>query len=173
MNAEYRLPDGRSYRIRPIRAEDRPALHRGFLQMSPQARYLRFHTAREVLTDPELDHLVNCDGQNRIAFVAVGLDEKGIENAEIGVARCYRNAEDPSVAEVAFLVVDHWQGLGIGYRLLTTLAEYCLQIGVTHWNALVLAENAGAFHLFERVGRIRSKHWTGGVAELDIAIEPG
>lgn len=138
--------------------------------MSPQARLLRFHTAREDLTDGELDHLVNCDGQDRIAFVAVGLSEEGEENAEIGVARCYRNAEDPSLAEVAFLVVDRWQGLGIGSRLLSTLASHCREVGVTRWSAMVLAENEGAFRLLERVGRLASKRWTGGVAEVEIDL---
>lgn len=170
MRAEYRLSDGRRYVIRPIRVEDRPALHRGFMQMSSEARFLRFHTAREDLTDGELDHLVNCDGQNRIAFVAVGLSEEGEENAEIGVARCYRSAEDPSLAEVAFLVVDRWQHLGIGDRLLATLAEYCVGVGVTRWSAMVLAENEGAFRLLERVGTPVSKRWSGGVAEMILEL---
>jgi GNAT superfamily N-acetyltransferase len=138
--------------------------------MSPQARFLRFHSSREDLTEAELDHLVNCDGYDRIAFVAVGLSEEGEENAEIGVARCYRNAEDPTLAEVAFLVVDRWQGLGIGHRLLETLAAHCLEVGVTRWSALVLAENDGAFHLLEGVGRLVAKRWAGGAAEVEIDL---
>lgn len=137
--------------------------------MSPRSRYLRFHTTREELTDSELDHLVNCDGRDRIAFVVVGVDETG-ECAEIGVARCYRQADDPQLAEVAFLVVDAWQGLGIGHRLLSTLAAYCVEVGVLRWSAMVVGENDEAFRMFERVGTVLSKRWSGGVAEVVVEL---
>lgn len=139
------------------------------MQMSPRSRHLRFHSSRDELSDSELDHLVNCDGRDRIAFVASGLDEKG-ECAEIGVARCYRSADDPQLAEVAFLIVDAWQGLGIGYRLLSTLAVYCVEVGVLRWSAMVLAENEEAFRLFDRVGTVVAKRWSGGVAELVVEL---
>src|SRR5439155_6177136 len=38
------LDDGRSYRLRPIRPEDEPALHRAFRRLSPETIRMRFFT---------------------------------------------------------------------------------------------------------------------------------
>ncbi|MGV3614462.1 MAG: GNAT family N-acetyltransferase [Fimbriimonas sp.] len=171
MDAVYRLPDGRRYVIRPIRRDDGPRLLSGFAQMSPRSRLLRFHTQREELNEWEIEHLVSCDGDYQIAVVASGIDDEGRENAEIGVARCYRTADDPSLAEVAFLVVDRWQGLGIGSRLLSNLADHCLRVGVTRWSAQVMAENEIAFRLLEGVGTVQSLQWAQGVAEMVLELE--
>ncbi|MDR3690329.1 MAG: GNAT family N-acetyltransferase [Fimbriimonas sp.] len=147
-----RTTDGVRYGIRQIRQEDRPYLVIGIQELSPITRYRRFLSARTTLTDSELDHLLSCDGWNHIAVVAASVDEDGRELDGIGVARFHRDPNNPSVGEVAIVVIDAWQGKGIGFTLLQELKRLCVNVGVEDWKATIMGENEAAQALFAKVG---------------------
>lgn len=122
-------------------------------------------------TDAELDYLTECDGLDRIAIVAIGLDEAGEEAEGVGVARAYRDVRDPTQAEVAVVVIDAWQGAGVGRILLESLAHRSRETGIHLWTASVLAENAEAARLLESFGSVVARRWSGGVQELTVRLE--
>jgi GNAT superfamily N-acetyltransferase len=134
---------------------------------------MRFHGERTSFTTEELDYLTACDGVDRIAEVAVGLDSSGEEEIGVAVARAYRDPRDEERAEVAIVVIDEWQGVGVGGMLLGVLAERCLAVGIRHWRAYVLGENAEAVRLLESIGTVTARRWCGGVQEVEIAIGLG
>jgi len=59
----------------------------------------------------------------------------------VGVARYIALPYDPGVAEVAIAVDDHWQGRGIGRRLLGALFDRARAEGVTCLLAYVDTDN--------------------------------
>jgi GNAT superfamily N-acetyltransferase len=58
----------------------------------------------------------------------------------------------PGQAELAFVVVDEYQGRGVGARLLHHLVVLARRAGLRELAADVLAENAPMLRVFERSG---------------------
>ncbi len=169
--ADVALRDGTSVRIRPITADDRAQLERGFERLSPKSRYLRFLAPLNELTSDMLDYLTQVDYHDHFAWVAIALDDPDLPG--IGVARYVRLAEEPTVAEPAVAVVDDYQGRGLGTILLYTLAETAMAHGVDRFRALVLAENESIIQVFLGMGA--SLRRAGGALmqiEIDLPPEP-
>ncbi|RYG24044.1 GNAT family N-acetyltransferase [bacterium] len=164
------LRDGRRVAVRPIQPSDRVHLELGLERLGERTRRMRFHGERTAFTSDELDYLTRCDGVDRIAEVAIGLDSSDEEEIGVAVARAYRDAEDSERAEVAVVVIDEWQGIGVGRLLLGVLAEKCWKVGIRQWTASVLGENTEMVRLLESFGSILSRAWCGGVQELIIEL---
>ncbi len=158
-----RLRDGSSVEVRPIQPEDREYLRSGFERLSNRSRYLRFQTPLPRLSEQQLSYLTDVDHHDHEALVAI--DPKQEEG--IGVARFVRVGDD--VAECAIVVADDWQGRGLGTVLLDRLAERAREEDIARFTALVLAENADALRLLERLGETE-KRSVGPQVELDIAL---
>ena len=58
----------------------------------------------------------------------------------------------PGQAEVAFAIIDTYQGLGIGSALMRHLATLGREAGLREFTAEVLTENAPMLNVFERSG---------------------
>ena len=67
-------------------------------------------------------------------------------------ARFVRDESDPTVAEVAFIVGDAYQGRGIGTFLIGALAVAARCDGVQRFSARVLAENYPMRKILDRFG---------------------
>lgn len=163
--------DGRPYVIRPIRPEDREYLVLGLGRMSLETRYNRFHNARTEFTERELDFLVHCDGKNHLALVAMPLDDDGQECDGVGVTRFYRDSDDPEWGEVAIVIIDEWQGQGVGSHLLKALAEACIRAGVVGWRANIKPDNERAIHLFSEAGVVIERELKNEVVTLCIVLD--
>lgn len=144
---QTQLPDGETITIRPILPEDRAQLVAGFEETSEQSRFFRFMRGVDRLTDAELDYLVDVDGENHVALVAV------LENgAGVGVARYVRDTDDPTAAEAALIVVDAHHGRGIGTHLLQELALVAMTNGVEAFTAYVLPDNRAVVDSLSKAG---------------------
>jgi GNAT superfamily N-acetyltransferase len=140
LHAPFRLPDGRSLRFGPITPSARGLIERAMARLSPETSRRRFFTVRYRLSDRELDDLTNLDGVRRYA-VGASVRTPGGEVEGVGVARYARDADDPRTAELALLVVDAYQGRGIGRTLLARLAAAAIARGIARFRGLVLADN--------------------------------
>jgi GNAT superfamily N-acetyltransferase len=141
------LRDGSRVDIRPLEPDDRALLVAGFERLSPESRYRRFFGPMPHLRSRDVEYLTNVDHHDHEALVAVDPDT----GDGVGVARYVRTG--PGVAEPALVVVDDWQGRGLGSRLLDRLVERAQDEGVTRFEAPVLADNPEAIRVFERLGR--------------------
>ena len=99
------------------------------------------------LRQPPADaaRLVEVDHDLREALVAV------VGGEVIGVARYDRPADDPATAEVAVVVEDGWQGVGVGRQLLAELTELAARRGVRTLTADVQADNDRMVGLVRRL----------------------
>ncbi len=117
------LSAGLTIRLRCIRPEDKDKLQQGLARVSEQTRYLRFFTAKPRLTSAELAYFTEIDGEDHFALVASRV-EPGAEDDEgdgVAVGRFVRLPEEPHVAEPAIVVIDEFQGKGIGRVMMDRL----------------------------------------------------
>src|SRR3954447_8070408 len=105
------LLDGTLVFVRPITPQDKPLLVDGLRRISPETAMRRFLSPKFRFTPAELRYLTEVDQHDHIALVAVDVADPSLL---IAVARCVRVAAD--TADVAVVVGDPWQGLGLGPR---------------------------------------------------------
>src|SRR3954453_22374464 len=130
---------------RPVRPDDEQRFERLWPRLSPDTVYRRFHSPLRTLPDETVHHLVDVDHGRREAVVATVGDEV------VGVARYDRTPDDPSVAEVAVLVEDAWQGVGLGRQLISALADLARGRGVRTVTATVQSDNDRMVWLIRRL----------------------
>ena len=129
---------------RPVRPDDAPLFCRLWDRLSPETVYHRFHAP---LRSPPADahRLVEVDHDLREALVAV------VGGEVVGVARYDRSPADPGTADVAVVVEDAWQGVGVGRQLLGELTELAARRGVRSLTADVQADNDRMVGLVRRL----------------------
>ncbi|HJU48447.1 MAG TPA: GNAT family N-acetyltransferase, partial [Gaiellaceae bacterium] len=132
-------------RIRRLRRGERRPVLEVFAGLSERSRGLRFLGPKPRLGERELATLVDV-GAERQAVVAI----ERSTGRTVGVARFAPDGD--GTAEVAFAVVDAWQGRGVGRLLADELREVGLGVGLTHFTATVAAGNAAAAALLRRLG---------------------
>ncbi len=91
---------------------------------------------------------MNIDFASHVALVAVMKD--GGRRAIVGGGRYV--VVRPGTAEVAFTVVDKYQGQGIGTALMRHLATLSRDAGLTELIAEVLPENTPMLKVFDKSG---------------------
>ncbi len=137
-----------------------------FAGLSEQSRYLRFHTPMPRLPGSMRRSLLDVDGHDRAGLVAEVPGPRG--TLPLGMARLDRTGS--CHAELAIAVVDTWQGLGIGRRLMTELSELADRNGYSLLQAYVLRENQRALRLLETVFPGARVHWDGSVVQVDCPV---
>jgi ribosomal protein S18 acetylase RimI-like enzyme len=130
---------------RPVRPADQTLFCRLWGRLSPETVYRRFHAPVRTLPEETVRRLVTVDHDQRDAVVAV------VGGEVVGVARYDRPVDDPSTAEIAVLVEDAWQGVGLGRQLLTELTGLAARRGVRTLTATVQPDNEAVLGLLRRV----------------------
>jgi RimJ/RimL family protein N-acetyltransferase len=139
---------GRRVEIRALRPEDRGHLIAAVHSMSANSLSRRFFAVRREFTEKETSYFVNVDFINHVALVAV-LDEND-RSAIVGGGRYV--VVKPGRAEVAFAVVDQYQGQGIGAALMHHLCAIAGAASLKELIAEVLPENVAMLKVFENSG---------------------
>ena len=157
--------------VRPIIPSDADALANALWELESDSRMRRFFFDKSDLSEKELEHLANPDGVNHIAYgLAVGIEG---ETEPIAVARCFRDAEDPQLAEIAIVTADAWQGLGAGNELLRSLSEAAYSVGVRRWSAQMYSDNSAMRGLLDRSATKQIERMIGsGIVEMIYEITP-
>jgi GNAT superfamily N-acetyltransferase len=130
---------------RPVRPDDESRFCRMWPRLSRETVYRRFHAPLHRLPPETVRRLVTVDHELREAVVAVVGEEI------VGVARYDRPAEAPATAEVALLVEDAWQGVGLGRQLVRELTRLAAQRGVRTLTATVQPDNDRVIALIRRL----------------------
>lgn len=140
------LRDGATVRVRPMTADDEPAL-RDFLDaLSIESRALRFFSAGADL-HRAASYMAVLEPERGHGLVAVaGEPERIVAHA------AYIREPSRDRAEVAFEVADAWQGRGISTVLLAHLSELATAQGIETFTAAVLPENRRMIQVFRDSG---------------------
>ena len=154
------LRDGRTFEVRALEPSDEAEMLAAVGRIGTQSLYRRFMGAKRGFSDKERAFFLNVDFINHVALVAVVKEE---DHASIVAGGRYI-VEKPGTAEVAFAVVDDYQGQGIGAILLRHLAALAREAGLKEFTAEVLADNTPMLKVFERSGlKFSSKRSADGI----------
>ena len=156
--------------IRMIQPGDKQKLVDGFQRLSANSRYFRFFNHKNVLTLTELRFFTEFDGMNHVALGAFELTTTGAEGALVGVARFIRHPNATEVAEFSLVVVDDWQGLGIGRLLLKRLLAAAAERGVEQFQGDLLVENHRMRKLISRICAEADFHRDGSVVAVKFPV---
>jgi len=143
-----KLRNGRAVEIRALKPDDRDDLVAAVGRSSAQSVYRRFFGARRHFSEKEIAFFVNIDFKSHVALVAA-LQEDG-KHEIVGGGRYV--VTTPGRAEVAFTVVDQYQGQGVGGVLLRHLAIIAREAGLQELIAEVLPDNTPMLKVFRSSG---------------------
>jgi RimJ/RimL family protein N-acetyltransferase len=147
-SAQEYMHNGQRVEIRALQPDDQAALVAAVGRASSDSLYRRFFGPKRAFTEREIAYFVNVDFVNHVALVAV-VEEDG-KPAIIAGARYV--IVQPGQAEVAFAVVDQYQGQGLGTLLMRHLVALARAAGIRQLIAEVLPDNVSMLKVFERSG---------------------
>jgi GNAT superfamily N-acetyltransferase len=142
------LRDGRSVEIRAVVPDDRAAFLAAIDCSSARSLYRRFFGVRRYFSEQEIAFFLNVDFIKHVALVAVAEDHG--RPVILGGGRYV--VLQLGKAEVAFAVVDQYQGLGVGTALMRHLIAIAREAGIKELTAEVLPDNAPMLKVFEKSG---------------------
>lgn len=154
--------------IRPARLDDEGRVRDFVAALSPRTQTLRFFTGVGRPGTSLVRAMIARDDR-RHALLAVRPAETGEE--VVGHAMCC-HVEDGTVAEIAVVVADEWQGRGIGTRLVRWLVLHAAAHGADALGMDIMGEN-------RRLLRVVRRHWpdarmrvSSGTVEVRAPIGP-
>jgi RimJ/RimL family protein N-acetyltransferase len=147
-SAAERLRDGRTIEIRALRLDDKEDMLAAVDRTSVQSLQRRFFVPKRSLSDKEVSFFMNVDFTNHVALVGQ-IDEGG---RPVIVAGGRYIVVKPGQAELAFVVIDAYQGKGIGTMLMRHLLSIARDAGLKELTAEVLPENSAMLKVFGGFG---------------------
>jgi acetyltransferase len=150
---EYRktvkIKDGTRVLLRPIKPEDEPMWHDLLANCSRESLWFRFRYLFKRSTHEMATRFCFIDYDREIAIVAE--IEENDRRRLIGVGRLVADA-DHTNAEYAVLVVDSYQGTGLGSLLTDYCLEICREWGIGKVVAETAPDNQRMLAMFEHRG---------------------
>jgi RimJ/RimL family protein N-acetyltransferase len=147
-HAIEQLRDGRQIEIRALRPDDKDDMLAAVGRTGMQSLQRRFFAVKRGFSEKEIAFFMNIDFSNHVALVALA-DEDG-RPVIIGGGRYI--VVEPGQAEIAFVVIDAYQGQGIGTLLMGHLATIARGAGLKELIAEVLPENTAMRKVFSKFG---------------------
>lgn len=152
-------------RFRAIKPSDEEGMRRLFYRFSDTAVYYRYFTPVAAMPHSKMQSYVNIDYGNIMSIVGlVGDVGKGRIVAE---ARFVMN-KDKTFADVAFVVDEEFQNLGIASYLYKRLIELAKEKGLKGFTADVLTSNREMMKVFSKFGHEVKSRIEDGVYALTI-----
>ncbi len=143
------LKNGQEVLLRPIKPEDEPMWLEMFQSLSEESiRYRFFQMLKDTPHEVRVRYC-NVDYDREIALVA-----EMVENGKrkiLGVTRLSIESDEKS-GEMAFLVSDYWQGLGLGTKMVDYVLDIAKEKGIDKVNAIILQDNYRALSLSKKMG---------------------
>jgi len=145
----WKLRDGRSVLLRPIKPEDEPMWLEMFQNFSEESiRYRFFQIIKDTPHEVRVRYC-NIDYDREIGIVAE-LTEEGRRKI-LGVVRLIIEP-DGKTGEIAFIIADPWQGLGLGSKMLDFMIEICKDKKLETVYGIMLPDNYRAINLMRKMG---------------------
>ncbi len=136
--------------LRPALPGDSERASDGTIEYSSDTLYRRFQTPRTP-NKSLMTYLFEVDYKDHFVWVMT----EGSEGPVVADARFVRDETDSTLAEVAFIVGDEYQGRGVGSFLMAALAVAARGDGVRRFSARVLSDNPAMRKILDKFGA----HW--------------
>jgi len=146
--AHIELKSGKTVEFRPLMPSDEFATRNFYYSLQESTVFYRFFYKRKVFSREML--------QNQWAAVdyhqnmtIIGIVQRG-KHKEIVAIGSYGTAEEKDLAEVAFVVNEDYQGMGLGSYMLQMLEKIARENKYKGFTAIVLSENKAMIRVFEK-----------------------
>jgi acyl-CoA hydrolase len=169
-----RLKNGRMVEFRPLLPSDEFAYRNFFYSLQERSIYYRFfHKMKSFSHEVVQRHWASVDYRKNMSVI--GLVQRG-GHKEIMAIGSYAQAE-AGRAEVAFVVREDFQGMGVASSLLKVLQQIAMENDYSGFSATVLSENTAMIHVFKkRYPNARIRRESGGeitvLMDFDDAVDP-
>jgi len=145
----WALKNGQKVLLRPIKPEDEPMWLEMFQTFSEESiRYRFFQILKDTPHEVRVRYC-NIDYDREIAIVPE-LEENG-QRKILGVTRLSIEPDGKS-GEMAFIVTDYWQGLGLGTKMVDYVLDIAKEKGIETVYAIMLQDNYRALALTKKMG---------------------
>jgi acetyltransferase len=152
--SSWTMKDGTEVLIRPIRPEDEPLIAKFHETLSDRSVYLRYFCSLSLSRRVAHERLLRIcfgDYDREMALVAEYTDPGTGERRILGVGRMNK-LHSKNEAEVAALVTDQYQKLGLGHELLRRVVQIARDEKVSRVSAEMLPDNIAMQAVFRRLG---------------------
>jgi len=152
--SSWTMKDGTPVTIRPIRPEDEQLIAKFHETLSDRSVYLRYFCSLSLSRRVAHERLLRIcfgDYDREMALVAEYTDPGTGERRIIGVGRMNK-LHSRNEAEVAALVADQYQKLGLGHELLRRVIQVARDEKVKRVSAEMLPDNTAMQAVFRRLG---------------------
>jgi len=146
--SRWKLKDGTSVVLRPIKPEDEALVHDLFQSLSEETMRFRFFQLIRDVSHEALTRYCNIDYDREIAIVA---EEKKDTRKIIGVSRLILEP-GRRCGEFAVVVGDQWQGLGLGSKLVDYVVKISKDMRLKTIGGAILLRNLKMIRLCTKKG---------------------
>ncbi|MBG0814435.1 GNAT family N-acetyltransferase [Planomonospora sp. ID82291] len=160
VDVEVRRP-GADVEVRPARTDDEERIRRFLAGLSPRTQTLRFFTGLGRPAASLVRALLVVD-ERRDVLLAVCGDEV--------VGHAMSSGDGGAAVEIAVVVADGWQGLGLGSRLVRRLLRRAEAKGARTVGMDVMAENRGVLAMIGRKWPDATLRSSLGTVEVTAAV---
>jgi acetyltransferase len=152
--APWIMKDGNQITIRPIRPEDEPLMVKFHETLSDRSVYLRYFCSLSLsrrVAHERLLRICFSDYDREMVLIAERTDPLTGERQIMGVGRMNK-FHAGNEAEVAVLVSDQFQKLGLGYELLRRIVQVARDEKLCRVSAEMLTDNVAMQVIMKRLG---------------------
>jgi acetyltransferase len=161
------LKNGQEVLLRPIKPEDEPLWLEMFQSLSEESiRYRFFQLLKDTPHEVRVRYC-NIDYDREIAIVA-----ETVENGNrkiLGVTRLSIESNEKS-GEIAFLVSDYWQGLGLGTKMVDYVLDIAKEKGIESVHSIILQDNYRALSLSKKMG-FKIEYLNDGTVKTELNLK--
>jgi ribosomal protein S18 acetylase RimI-like enzyme len=150
--------------IRPATADDAAGVKAFLERLSPDSRWLRYHSPVPRIRTWMVDAVVSGDHEKREALLAIA------DGRIVGVAEWGRTQTSDEIADVGVVVDECCRRRGIARALMFHLAQEGLAHGVTAFHASVLSENRPTIGFVRSIAPERSVSLEGATVEIVVPL---
>ena len=143
------LKNGTEILFRPVHPTDEPRMRDLLYDLSMETVYYRFMSHHQRFGQRQIQNFVYVDHRKDVAIVGILPAAHGDEIIVVGR---YFLDDRTNRAEVAFVIRDEWQNLGVGTFMFKHLQHIALASGITGFTAEVLRNNKRMQAIFNHSG---------------------
>jgi acyl-CoA hydrolase len=147
LSVDHTFKERLTVHFRAIKPSDEEEMRKLFYRFSDNAVYYRYFSPIKSMPHSKMQEYVNIDYQRTLSIVG-SISESGRERL-IAEGRYVRHHDRPC-ADVAFIVDENYQGIGIASFLLTMLIRVARERRIEGFTADVLADNKAMLKVFEK-----------------------
>jgi acyl-CoA hydrolase/GNAT superfamily N-acetyltransferase len=162
------LKNSKTIKIRPVKPTDERMIQELHYSLDDKDRYLRFFTPMKDFRHKKIQPMINIDYITDM--ILVGIESYNGKEKIVAMGGFFKTNQ-PSLAELAFVVHKNWRGLGISRFLLEYLTQIGRELNYKNFGASILVENQAMLHIINTSGYTQIlRKIEGGVTEFVINL---